>query len=287
MQSNRRALHDALENLFRTVPVTVQRMEFCPSELPTNDAMRRFNAPRPFLLLRRVPISRRCDAFVANFPAVEFRHHSRFAAIVATESQSLSLGAGLGVLLLQQKVPSSAWRPYRWPERAYEPLKSRGSQPLMDTRNSKGGTSASPAAQVRIGEDGRTEFVLRSRSVCKRHPQRLNNHCSGVVKNITMSASNAKTSEATKPTRGKKPPQSNYNHSLRVVKNESTRRSRTAFWPQLALAVYRAVNCQGPSSWVWNKRSRAGNALTQTDEAKDNRLVVDKLVYHEWTINGR
>ncbi|GBP79485.1 hypothetical protein EVAR_59159_1 [Eumeta japonica] len=30
-------------------------------------------APRPFLLLCRVPILRHCDAFVTNFTAVEFR----------------------------------------------------------------------------------------------------------------------------------------------------------------------------------------------------------------------
>ncbi|GBP34073.1 hypothetical protein EVAR_94086_1 [Eumeta japonica] len=52
---------------------TVQRMELCRSELSANDVMQRFNDPRPFLLLPRVPISRHCDAFVTNFTvAVSF-----------------------------------------------------------------------------------------------------------------------------------------------------------------------------------------------------------------------
>ncbi|GBP63677.1 hypothetical protein EVAR_82037_1 [Eumeta japonica] len=42
------------------------------SELSANDAMRRFNAPRPYPLLRRVPISLHCDAFVTKFTAAEF-----------------------------------------------------------------------------------------------------------------------------------------------------------------------------------------------------------------------
>ncbi|GBP64984.1 hypothetical protein EVAR_50668_1 [Eumeta japonica] len=35
--------------------------------------MRTFNAPRPFPLLPRSPISRHCDAFVTDFTAAEFR----------------------------------------------------------------------------------------------------------------------------------------------------------------------------------------------------------------------
>ncbi|GBP22478.1 hypothetical protein EVAR_78655_1 [Eumeta japonica] len=48
---------------------TVQRMKLCSSQLPANDAMRSFNAPRPYLLLPRVPILRHCNAFVDNFTA--------------------------------------------------------------------------------------------------------------------------------------------------------------------------------------------------------------------------
>ncbi|GBP68835.1 Phenoloxidase-activating factor 2 [Eumeta japonica] len=48
-------------------------IELCRSELFVNDAMRRFNAPRPFLLLPRVPILCHCDVFVTNFTAAEFR----------------------------------------------------------------------------------------------------------------------------------------------------------------------------------------------------------------------
>ncbi|GBP39064.1 hypothetical protein EVAR_27422_1 [Eumeta japonica] len=41
--------------------------------MPANCLTRRYNAPRPFLLLPRVPVLRRCDAFVTNFTAAEFR----------------------------------------------------------------------------------------------------------------------------------------------------------------------------------------------------------------------
>ncbi|GBP81060.1 hypothetical protein EVAR_62100_1 [Eumeta japonica] len=51
----------------------VQRAKLCRSELPANDAMRRFNAPRPFLLLPRVLVSGHCDSIVTNFTAAEFR----------------------------------------------------------------------------------------------------------------------------------------------------------------------------------------------------------------------
>ncbi|GBP30323.1 hypothetical protein EVAR_27937_1 [Eumeta japonica] len=45
----------------------VQCMKLYRSELPANDAVRRFNAPRPFLLLLWVPILHNRDAFVTNF----------------------------------------------------------------------------------------------------------------------------------------------------------------------------------------------------------------------------
>ncbi|GBP78172.1 hypothetical protein EVAR_99208_1 [Eumeta japonica] len=47
--------------------------ELCRSQLPANDPLRRFSAPRSFLPLPRVSISRYCDAFVTNFTAAEFR----------------------------------------------------------------------------------------------------------------------------------------------------------------------------------------------------------------------
>ncbi|GBP98288.1 hypothetical protein EVAR_69502_1 [Eumeta japonica] len=49
-----------------------QRTKFCLSELSANDARRRFNAPRPFLLRSRVPNLRHCNASVTNFTAAEF-----------------------------------------------------------------------------------------------------------------------------------------------------------------------------------------------------------------------
>ncbi|GBP36134.1 hypothetical protein EVAR_4278_1 [Eumeta japonica] len=49
---------------------SVQRTNLCRSELPANDAMRRFNALRLFFLLC---VLRRCDSFVTDFTAVEFR----------------------------------------------------------------------------------------------------------------------------------------------------------------------------------------------------------------------
>ncbi|GBP50229.1 Probable tRNA methyltransferase 9B [Eumeta japonica] len=52
---------------------TVQRTKCCRSGLPANDPMSGFDAPTPFLLLPRLPISRRRYAFVTNFTAAEFR----------------------------------------------------------------------------------------------------------------------------------------------------------------------------------------------------------------------
>ncbi|GBP06045.1 hypothetical protein EVAR_3282_1 [Eumeta japonica] len=46
--------------------------ETLPLCLAANDILRRYYAPRTFLLLRRVPILRHCDAFVTNFTAAEF-----------------------------------------------------------------------------------------------------------------------------------------------------------------------------------------------------------------------
>ncbi|GBP06258.1 hypothetical protein EVAR_3599_1 [Eumeta japonica] len=51
----------------------MQRTKLCRSELPANDALHRFNAPRPFLLIPGVPILCYCDAFLTNFTAAEFR----------------------------------------------------------------------------------------------------------------------------------------------------------------------------------------------------------------------
>ncbi|GBP49109.1 hypothetical protein EVAR_26818_1 [Eumeta japonica] len=43
----------------------VQRMKLCRSDLPANDAIRRFNAPPPSLI-SRFPILRHCDASVRD-----------------------------------------------------------------------------------------------------------------------------------------------------------------------------------------------------------------------------
>ncbi|GBP10765.1 hypothetical protein EVAR_6317_1 [Eumeta japonica] len=63
--------------LLRTVCLlhrsTVERTKLCRSELPATDAMRRYNAPQPFLLLPRVSILRHCNAFVTKFTAADFR----------------------------------------------------------------------------------------------------------------------------------------------------------------------------------------------------------------------
>ncbi|GBP62806.1 hypothetical protein EVAR_50635_1 [Eumeta japonica] len=52
---------------------TVQRMKLCRSELPVNDAMRRYTALRPFLLLPTFLFVAYFDAFVTNFTAAEVR----------------------------------------------------------------------------------------------------------------------------------------------------------------------------------------------------------------------
>ncbi|GBP36171.1 hypothetical protein EVAR_4315_1 [Eumeta japonica] len=49
-----------------------ERTKLRRSELPTNVAMRVFNAPQTFLLLPRASILRHCNAFVTNFTAAEF-----------------------------------------------------------------------------------------------------------------------------------------------------------------------------------------------------------------------
>ncbi|GBP39247.1 Solute carrier family 25 member 44 [Eumeta japonica] len=54
-------------------PRVLQRTKLCRYELTAYDAVRKFNAPRPFLLFPRVPVSRRRDVFVANLTAAEFR----------------------------------------------------------------------------------------------------------------------------------------------------------------------------------------------------------------------
>ncbi|GBP31554.1 Nitric oxide synthase [Eumeta japonica] len=53
-------------------PCTVRRTKLFRSNLVANDTLRRYYAARPFLLLRRVPILRHCNAFVTNFPAANF-----------------------------------------------------------------------------------------------------------------------------------------------------------------------------------------------------------------------
>ncbi|GBP31655.1 hypothetical protein EVAR_84101_1 [Eumeta japonica] len=55
------------------LPRTVQRTKLYRSELSANDVMRRFNAVRSFRPFPRVPVLRRCDAFVTHFTAAEFR----------------------------------------------------------------------------------------------------------------------------------------------------------------------------------------------------------------------
>ncbi|GBP39092.1 hypothetical protein EVAR_27452_1 [Eumeta japonica] len=52
--------------------VTVRSTKLYRSELATNDVIRTFNTPRPFLLLPRVPVLRHYDAFVTNFTEAEF-----------------------------------------------------------------------------------------------------------------------------------------------------------------------------------------------------------------------
>ncbi|GBP19535.1 hypothetical protein EVAR_102083_1 [Eumeta japonica] len=53
------------------LPVLQYKPRNCYSELPANDALRRFNAPRPFLLLR-VLILRHCVSFLTNFTTAGF-----------------------------------------------------------------------------------------------------------------------------------------------------------------------------------------------------------------------
>ncbi|GBO98402.1 hypothetical protein EVAR_53_1 [Eumeta japonica] len=63
----------------------VQRTKLCCSELSANDILRRYYAPRPFLLLRRVPILRHCDAFVTNFTVAKY--HALYLIVVSSESR--------------------------------------------------------------------------------------------------------------------------------------------------------------------------------------------------------
>ncbi|GBP17884.1 hypothetical protein EVAR_7877_1 [Eumeta japonica] len=56
------------EQPHRLAVATVRRTKLCRCELRANYVMRRYDAPRPFLLAR-VPILRRCVAFVTNFTA--------------------------------------------------------------------------------------------------------------------------------------------------------------------------------------------------------------------------
>ncbi|GBP86829.1 hypothetical protein EVAR_62528_1 [Eumeta japonica] len=64
-----------INKLHNKIPVTkkytVQLTKLRRSELPANNIMRRLDSPRPFLLLRRVPISRHCDAFETDLTAAE------------------------------------------------------------------------------------------------------------------------------------------------------------------------------------------------------------------------
>ncbi|GBP15634.1 hypothetical protein EVAR_5327_1 [Eumeta japonica] len=63
------------------ISCTIQRTRLCRSEsralycigCGAYDAMRKYNAPRPFLLLPQGPILRHCDVFATNFTAAEFR----------------------------------------------------------------------------------------------------------------------------------------------------------------------------------------------------------------------
>ncbi|GBP32221.1 hypothetical protein EVAR_27645_1 [Eumeta japonica] len=71
---------------------TVQRLKFCRSELPTNDAMRTFNALRAFLLLHRVPILTHCDVFVS----LKIFSHNAYRSFCG------------GVIIGQRKVLSAA-----------------------------------------------------------------------------------------------------------------------------------------------------------------------------------
>ncbi|GBP05931.1 hypothetical protein EVAR_3212_1 [Eumeta japonica] len=52
--------------------VQIQRTKFSCSELAAYDILRRYYAPRPFLLRRRVPILRHCDAFLTNFTEAKY-----------------------------------------------------------------------------------------------------------------------------------------------------------------------------------------------------------------------
>ncbi|GBP26619.1 Semaphorin-5A [Eumeta japonica] len=65
-----------------TAFVMVRYTKLCRAELPAYDVMRRFNASRPFLLLPRMLILRRCDAFVTNFTTAEFRFFVCFIGFI-------------------------------------------------------------------------------------------------------------------------------------------------------------------------------------------------------------
>ncbi|GBP74957.1 hypothetical protein EVAR_60884_1 [Eumeta japonica] len=66
---------------------SLQRTKLCRSELAANDKLRRYYAPRPFLLLLRVSVLCHYDAFVTNFTAAKFR--ALYCTDIQTDDQIL------------------------------------------------------------------------------------------------------------------------------------------------------------------------------------------------------
>ncbi|GBP27956.1 hypothetical protein EVAR_83585_1 [Eumeta japonica] len=63
----------------------------CRSELPTNDVLRRYNAPLPFLLHPLFPIPRHCDAFVPEFTAAAVFRSRSFPGVAEKDHKSSQL----------------------------------------------------------------------------------------------------------------------------------------------------------------------------------------------------
>ncbi|GBP49231.1 hypothetical protein EVAR_96539_1 [Eumeta japonica] len=90
---------------------TLQRTKFYRSGLPANEAMRGSSAPRPFLLLPRVPISHHCDAFVTNFAAAEFCTLNNDFCSIVKSALKLTVKDYIGVVWhrLPKVVPASVF----------------------------------------------------------------------------------------------------------------------------------------------------------------------------------
>ncbi|GBP48408.1 hypothetical protein EVAR_36842_1 [Eumeta japonica] len=140
-----------------------QRRKLCRSELPANDVMSRFNAPRPFLLLLLVSISRHHDAFVSNFTTAKASNNN---FVTAREAIHLAFRASRlrsGVLEGEPRDPRRQGRhavtiaalgtrfdAFSRGKLACETLESRRSSSPLHTHNPGQVTSTLPVSRIGI-----------------------------------------------------------------------------------------------------------------------------------------